>query len=115
MTSTAIKKTRSYLPSGQMGRRLSEAQNLQNEIQRLTKKLELHRKAILGHMITQNLDKIEFANLVVCRKIRHNWTYTSATENLAQQLRQAQKWEQQDGVAVDNPTIYVSLTTTPGV
>lgn len=113
-SSTLTKRSRSYLPAGQMGRRLSEAQSLQLEIQRLSKKLEAHRSVILEHMINQRLDKIEFGDLVITKKIRHNWQYSPATLNEMQKLRIDQRFEQTTGVAIDQPTIYVAFATTPG-
>lgn len=104
-------KVRSYSPSGSIGRRLADAHELQLEAQRLTAKLAAHRQWLCERMQRLDLDRIEQGDLVVTRKIRHKWTYTPETEAAMEALRKTQLREQAEGLASDNPTVYVALTT----
>ena len=106
-----IRKDRAYAPSGEVGRRLAQAQALQLQIQSLTAKLDDHRFWLLTHLVRTNLDKVELGNFSVTRKTRHNWSYTPETEREMLALRTTQKWEQSQGLASDSPTTYVALST----
>jgi len=103
--------TRSYSPSGTIGRRLSKAYALQLEVQRLTCELSTHRQWLTTRMENLHLDRIEHGDLLVTRKVRHNWTYTPETEAAMLALRNRQFYEQSEGLATDKPTVYVSLST----
>jgi hypothetical protein len=94
-----------------LGRRLQDAQALQIQIQDLEAKLLEHRQFFLAHMEKNKLTRLDLGRFVVTRKTRHNWTYTPETEREQLRLRQTQKWEQSTGVAVDNPTIYLAMST----
>lgn len=97
-----------------LGRHLAAAQKLQAKIQALQVQLDEHRAAMLEHMQSENVDILSLANGCSCiRKIRHNWTYSPECERDQLALRDLQKWEQKNGTATDNPTIYVSLNTSP--
>lgn len=104
-------KIRSYSPTGTIGRRLTDAHQLQLEAQRLTAKLTAHRQWLCKRMQRLDLDRIEHGDLVVTRKVRHKWTYTPETEAAMDALRKTQLREQAEGLATDNPTVYVALTT----
>lgn len=104
-------KVRSYSPAGSIGRRLADAHELQLEAQRLTAKLTAHRQWLCERMQRLDLDRIEQGDLVVTRKVRHKWTYTPETEAAMEALRKTQLREQAEGLATDNPTVYVALTT----
>jgi hypothetical protein len=103
--------TRTYSPTGTIGRRLSKAYATQLESQRLTAELTGHRQWICTRMVQLNLDRIEHGDLVVTRKVRHRWTYTPETEAAMLALRKIQDREQAEGLATDSPTVYVSLST----
>lgn len=105
------RNTRTYSPTGTIGRRLSKAYATQLESQRLTAELTSHRQWICAHMIQCNLDRIEHGDLVVTRKVRHRWTYTPETEAAMLALRRIQEREQAEGLATDTPTIYASFST----
>jgi len=62
-------------------------------------------------MQRHKLDKLELGQFVVQRRTRHNWSYSPETERDALALRQTQKWEQSEGIATDNPTVYIALST----
>jgi len=111
MPETAQRKTRFYLPTGAIGRRLTTAYDLQLQAHHLTAKLAAHRQWICSHMQRLGIDRIEQGDLVVTRKVRHNWTYTPATEALMEALRKTQLREQAEGLATDNPTVYAAFTT----
>lgn len=102
--------TRSYAPTGAMGKRLARAKRLQAQIQQLEAELSKDREFLLQHMERRNLDRIETQGLVVVRKHRHNWSYSAVVDNMSLQLRQLQLDEQALGVATDRPRPYVSLT-----
>ena len=105
------RNTRSYSPTGTIGRRLSKAYATQLESQRLTAELTAHRQWLCARMIQLNLDRIEHGDLVVTRKVRHRWAYTPETEAAMLALRKIQDREQAEGLATDTPTVYVSLST----
>ena len=107
------KRARSYVTTGDVGRRLAIAQNLQLQIQKLEAELGHHRVWLLSHMQRHDLDKLELGQFTAQRKTRHNWSYTPETERDALALRQAQKWEQSEGLATDSPTVYLTLSTKP--
>lgn len=110
-TPVQVRNTRSYSPTGTIGRRLSKAYATQLESQRLTAELTAHRQWLCSRMEQLNLDRIEHGDLVVTRKVRHRWTYTSETEAAMLALRKIQDREQAEGLATDTPTVYVSLST----
>lgn len=110
-TKPKIRKDRAYAPSGDVGRRLAQAQALQLKIQSLTAELDDHRFWFLTHLMRTNLDTLELGNFTVTRKTRHNWSYTPETEREMLALRTTQKWEQTQGLATDAPTTYVALST----
>ena len=102
--------TRSYVPTGAIGKRLARAKRLQAQIQQLEAELSGDRQFLLEHMQRRNLDRIETEGLLVVRKHRHNWSYSPICDTLALELRQLQLDEQVLGVATDKPKAYVSLT-----
>lgn len=110
-TPVQVRNTRSYSPTGTIGRRLSKAYATQLESQRLTAELTAHRQWLCSRMIQLNLDRIEHGDLVVTRKVRHRWAYTPETEAAMLALRKIQDREQAEGLASDTPTVYVSLST----
>lgn len=107
---TLTHRSRSYTETGHIGRRLTEAKRLQHQIQQLEQELSMYREVILQHMTTQDLDVIQAGDLLVLRKTRHKWTYSPQTEREMMNLRQTQRFEQSQGIASDNPTIYVSFS-----
>lgn len=108
-----IRRARAYVPTGEVGRHLAQAKDIQARIQELTAQLDAHREWLLTHMTRLDLDRIEAGDFTVLRKIRHRWTYSPETEREMLALRTTQKWEQAQGLATDTPTIYVSFTTAP--
>lgn len=102
--------TRSYVPTGVIGKRLARAKRLQQQIQQLEAELSDDRQFLLQHMQARGLDRIETESLLVVRKVRHNWSYSPVIDNMALKLRQLQLDEQVLGVAQDRPKAYVSLT-----
>lgn len=102
---------RSYAPSGRVGRHLARAHDLQLRIQKLEAELSRHREFLLNHMSQQQLDRIELAGFKATKKVRHNWQYSAYIEAFQLRMRQLQQQEQKQGVAVDRPTVYVSLST----
>lgn len=102
--------TRSYRPTGIIGKRLAHAKALQQQIQQLEAELSEDREFLLIHMQRHQLERIETEGLRVVLKTRHNWSYSAAIDNMALQLRQLQLDEQTLGVAKDRPRAYVSLT-----
>ena len=109
-----VRRRRTYVPTGEVGRRLAAAQRLQAQIAELQAQLDEHRDWCLQHLQARELSRIEDASgFMALLKVRHKWTYSDATERDALALRTAQKWEQQMGIAIDAPTIYVSFTSSP--
>jgi len=106
-----MRNTRTYSPTGAIGKRLAAAHELQLQVQRLTAELTAHRVWLCERMQRLDIDRIEHGDLVVTRKVRHRWTYTPETEISMDALRKLQLREQAEGLATDNPTVYVALTT----
>jgi hypothetical protein len=110
-TKPKVRRDRTYTASGVVGRHLQAAQALQLQIQTLSAELDGHRSWLLAHMNQHNLDQLELEQFSALRKTRHNWTYSPETERDALALRTTQKWEQSQGLATDNPTVYIALST----
>jgi hypothetical protein len=102
--------TRSYVPTGTIGKRLARAKALQQQIQQLEAELSADREFLLAHMQRHQLERIETEGLRVVLKTRHNWSYSAHVDGLGLQLRQLQLDEQALGLAQDRPKAYVSLT-----
>lgn len=105
-------RSRVYTPTGSVGRKLQRAADLQARIALLDAELRSLREEILHHMESKGLDRMEVGDFRATRKTRHAWTYSASTEREMLALRQLQKWEQAQGIATDNPTIHVALSTT---
>jgi len=113
ITRPPVRRNRSYVPTGDIGRRLAAAQDLQRRIQELEAELSEHRAFFLEHMVSKDLQLVTLGHFQVQRKTRHNWTYSPECEREALALRSRQKWEQAQGVATDSPRDYVAFTTQP--
>lgn len=108
---TTVRRERAYVPTGKVGHHLREAQRLVAEIQRLEAELSPHREFLLNHLEANNLHKVQCGDFIAQRKVRHNWTYSAQTQREMLALRTTQRWEQSAGLALDTPTVYVSLLT----
>lgn len=104
------RKRRTYVPTGDVGKHLTEAASLISQIKALEKELEPHRKFLLAHLQARDLSMVSQGQVEAHRKVRHSWTYSPSTEREALALRQAQQFEQAQGIAKDDPTVYVSIT-----
>lgn len=102
---------RTYSPTGPWGRKLQRAADIQARIQLLEAELKELRSDFLQHMQAHNLDRLEVGDFRATRKVRHAWQYTPETAREMLKLQQMQRWEQQEGKALDRPTIYVALST----
>jgi hypothetical protein len=109
MTAT-VSRVRMYKPTGDIGKRLQEAYQLQADIAALEDKLKVQRDFILMHMEEKALDKIQLNDIIVYRRIRHKWSYSIATRNEMLKLQTTQEYEQAEGIATDNPRVYIALT-----
>lgn len=103
-------RVRDYSPSGEVGRQLQRAADLQSQIQLLDNQLRIIRTDLLSHMEAQALDRIECGDFRATRKVRHNWKYSPETEREMLRLKQSQKWEQVQGLATDRPTVTCAFT-----
>lgn len=110
-TITRTRRERAYVATGEIGRHLQAAHQLQAQIQALSQQYDAHRRFLLDHMQNQELDRIELGQIVVLRKQRANYTYSAKTEREMQRLRVTQKWEVSEGVAKNDPTVYIALST----
>lgn len=106
-----ITRSRTYASHGFIGKRLAKAHALQLEAQRIAAELTEHRQWLTERMQRLNLDRIEHEDLVITRKLRHKWSYSTELEDEMRRVTQLQKREQAEGVATDSPTVYVALTT----
>lgn len=108
--SKPLRKRRTYVPTGAVGKALAAAADLLAQIQALEEELAPHREFLLAHLQSRDLTMVTQGHIQAQRKVRHKWTYSPSTERDALALRQAQKWEQSQGIAQDNPTVYVAIT-----
>ena len=108
---TTTRKRRTYTVTGQLGRKLRRAEQLTNEIAKLKEELDPIRDYILQYLISRDLSVAEAGDFQAIRKQRHKWEYTQATEFEMAKVRNLQKWEQQQGTAVDTPTTYLQLSS----
>ena len=103
------KRVKSYVPTGKVGKHLSRAQELKHQIDELTAKLTTEREFILQHMVVTGTDRMECGDLQVQRRVTHKWTYTAELQREMLNIREKQKWEQQEGKALDDPTVGIAL------
>jgi hypothetical protein len=113
LTAPISRRTRAYVPTGNVGKLLTRARNLQLEIKRLEEELQPLRAKILSHMASRGLTNLEIPGFSAVLKTRHHWTYSPSTQDAAHALRTTQQWEQRRGIAVDSPTVYIALSITP--
>ena len=108
---TAPRRKRSYVPTGDVGKHLTRARELQLQIQELQAQYDNERDWLLEHMHTQGLVSLELGPVSALLKIRHRWTYSPETQRDMQALSVTQKWEQSQGIAADTPTFYVAVSS----
>ena len=108
--SKPLRKRRTYVPTGEVGEHLAAAAALITQIKALEAQLEPHREFLLNHLKSRDLSLVTQGQVQAHRKVRHKWTYSPSTERDALALRQLQKWEQAQGIAQDDPTVYVAIT-----
>lgn len=108
---TAPRRKRAYAPTGDVGQHLARARELQLRIQELTALYDTERAWLQDHMQRQGLDAVALGEVRCLLKQRAKWTYSPETERDMQQLQITQKWEQREGVASNNPTFYVALSS----
>lgn len=111
----AAKKERIYAPTGTIGRVLMRAQRLQDQIALLERELKKDRAYLLQHMQKNELDCIFCGDFRAQAKTRHNWAYSPATEREMLKVEVMKRRDKAEGLAVDSPTPYVSLSTIPTV
>ena len=109
MTTTTVRKRRTYVSTGAIGKKLQRAQELTIQIAKLKEELEPIRDQILDHLQSKKLAHIESGDFTALRKERAKWTYSAKTEREMLKLRNDQKWEQQEGIATNEPTVYLQL------
>jgi hypothetical protein len=102
---------RAYKTTGHIGRKIQHAADIQARIQLLDAELKELRTEFLAHMEATGLDRMEVGDFRITRKVRHCWNYTPETAREILKLQQTQRWEQSQGLASDNPTAYIALTT----
>lgn len=108
---SAPRRKRTYAPTGDVGRHLARARDLQLQIQELTALYDTEREWLLQHMASQSLVSLELGSVCALLKVRHRWTYSPEVQRDMQALSVSQKWEQSQGIAADTPTFYVALSS----
>lgn len=109
-SSAALAPVPDPAPVDPVERAITEAASLITRIKALEAELEPRRDFLLRHLQQHGLSMVAQGDVQVHRKVRHKWTYSSATERDALALRTAQKWEQSQGIATDDPTVYIAIT-----
>jgi mRNA-degrading endonuclease RelE of RelBE toxin-antitoxin system len=102
---------RTYKPTGNWGRKIQQAADLQARIQLLEAQLKELRSEFLVHMQHSNLDRLQIGDFRVTRKVRNSWEYSPETSREMLKVQQMQRWEQSQGLAKNNPTVYIALHT----
>ena len=74
-------------------------------------------KQIANYMVNSNMQAKEKLDCIkngyaVQLKARANWTYSLETKRMAKDLRTEQELEQDTGVAINDPTFYISPVDT---
>lgn len=103
------RREQQYSARGQVGRHMSRAQALKQQIDQLNSELSEERNWILDHMESRGLDRIESGDFQVQRRVSHRWTYSPALEREMLNIKASQKWEQSHGQAMDSPTASVAF------
>ena len=106
----SVRRKRAYVPTGDVGRHLSRAAELQAQIAELTALYDTERDWLRTHMAGQSLATLELGPIRCTLKSRSRWTYSPETQRDMQALAVTQKWEQKQGIAQNDPTYYVALT-----
>ena len=104
------RRTRSYVPSGEVGQHLSRARELQLQIQELQALYDTERDWLLDHMQSKSLTNVALGEIKCVLKTRARWTYSLETQREQERLQITQKWEQSRGIASNAPSFYVALT-----
>lgn len=106
------RRARCYAPSGQVGQRLARARELQLQIQELTALYDTERTWLLEHMQSKSLTNVALGDVKCVLKQRAKWIYSIETQREMERLQITQKWEQSRGIASNEPSYYVALSTT---
>lgn len=106
----SVRRKRAYVPTGDVGRHLTRAAELQSQIAELTALYDTERDWLRTHMSDQSLATLELGPIRAVLKSRSRWTYSPETQRDMQALSVTQKWEQSHGIAQNAPTYYVALT-----
>jgi hypothetical protein len=114
MTATLTRPSRSYSPTGRLGTVLTKAGRIKHQIALLEAQLSALKPTILEHMNRMNLDTIDTGSVEIQRKRRHKWTYTPECQREILALDQLMSFEKKQGLAVDNPTVYISIQVLGG-
>lgn len=100
---------KAYSPTGEIGTRVAKAFQLKLEIDRLKAQLDGHVAFFKAHTTKHNVSRIDVGDFQIQRKERKNWSYSLPLQNEMLRIQQQQALEQQDGRAVNTPTVYVAL------
>lgn len=104
------RRSRSYVPSGEVGKHLSRARELQLQIQELQALYDTERSWLLEHMQSKSLTNVALGDVKCVLKQRAKWIYSIETQREMERLQITQKWEQSRGIANNQPSYYVALS-----
>lgn len=104
------RRARSYVPSGEVGKHLTRARQLQLQIQELQAQYDTERAWLLEHMQRQSLTNVALGDVRCVLKQRARWIYSIETQREMEALQITQKWEQSRGIASNEPSYYVALS-----
>lgn len=113
LSAPVSRRTRAYSPAGKIGKLLNNARALQLQIKQLEEELAPIRAEILVHMQSRGLTNLEVPGFSAVLKVRNHWTYSPSTQDAACALRNTQQWEQRRGIATNDSTVYIALSTSP--
>lgn len=107
---TTTRQTKRQLIKPEIQVRMETAATLFATIQDLEAQLLEHRKWILEYLKNHNESSIKLGNFNVSLKSRHNWFYSAELAQAMLNIKQLQKDEQDNNIAIDKPTQYVAFT-----
>jgi hypothetical protein len=96
-------------PEAELRRRMARARDLQAQLAPIEDELADHRAWILRHLETTEATSVAYDGFTAYRRVRHNWDYSAELAREMLRIRESQKWEQTQGIAIDAPRPYVAL------
>jgi hypothetical protein len=99
-----------YDAESTIGQRILKAQQIKAQIDALAAEYEAEKAALLAHAVRNNFRSLACGAVTFIRRSTAKWTYSTATRNAEALLKVAKKDEQENGIAVNNPTESLTIS-----